>query len=116
VTLETIMIGAKGFRAREATANYKRRVRRLVSDEVRASRFANLHGMVETKAVAPAKPEVTEETKVEQVAEQNEAGADEDAGQTGGDAEGSADEADAEGDADRTAKIASKKKAGKAKK
>jgi hypothetical protein len=110
VTLETIMIGAKGFRAREATAHYKRRVRRLVSEEVRAARFANLHGIVETKAVgsaAPAKPEVTEETKVEQVAEQTEAGADADAGETEGDAEGSADEA---------SKTASKKKAGKAKK
>jgi predicted regulator of Ras-like GTPase activity (Roadblock/LC7/MglB family) len=38
------MIGTKGFRAREAAANYKRRERRLVSDEVRAARFANLHG------------------------------------------------------------------------
>ena len=116
MTLETIMIGAKGFRAREATANYKRRVRRLVSDEVRAARFANLHGMVvETKSVesvAPAKPEVTEETKVEQA----EAGADEAAGETEGDAEGEADEADAEGDADKASKTASKKKAAKAKK
>lgn len=40
------MIGAQGFRAREATANYKRRDRKLVSDEVRAIRFANLHGNV----------------------------------------------------------------------
>lgn len=41
------MIGAQGFRAREAAANYKRRERRLVSDEVRAVRFANLHGNAE---------------------------------------------------------------------
>lgn len=45
MTLETIMIGAKGFRAREAAANYKRRDRRLVSDEVRAARTAALPGV-----------------------------------------------------------------------
>ncbi|MEY9575880.1 flagellar biosynthesis/type III secretory pathway protein FliH [Bradyrhizobium diazoefficiens] len=39
------MIGAKGFRAREAAANYKRRDRRLVSDEVRAARAAQLPGV-----------------------------------------------------------------------
>ncbi|WP_424578978.1 hypothetical protein [Bradyrhizobium sp. USDA 241] len=39
------MIGAKGFRAREAAANYKRRDRRLVSDEVRAVRAAQLPGV-----------------------------------------------------------------------
>jgi hypothetical protein len=46
------MIGTQGFRAREAAANYKRRERRLVSDEVRAVRFANLHGMVAAPSVA----------------------------------------------------------------
>lgn len=45
MTLETIMIGAKGFRAREAAANYKRRDRRLASEEVRAARAAQLPGV-----------------------------------------------------------------------
>lgn len=39
------MIGAKGFRAREAAANYKRRDRRLASEEVRAARAAQLPGV-----------------------------------------------------------------------
>jgi hypothetical protein len=105
------MIGAQGFRAREAAANYKRRIRKLVPDEVRAARFANLHGLViETKAPAapadvPVQPEVaeTEETQVEQEAAEIADAADQ--ADTGSDA--------ADGEAD---KPASKKKAGKAKK
>lgn len=62
---ETIMFGAKGFRAREAAANYKRRERRLVTDEVRAARFAALYG-TETQEVETPKPvPKVEETKVE---------------------------------------------------
>src|SRR5262245_9235164 len=38
------MFGARGFRAREAAANYKRRERRLVSEEVRLARASNLPG------------------------------------------------------------------------
>jgi len=59
VTLEKFMIGAKGFRAREATANYKRRERRLVSDAVRAVRFANLHGNAENLEAAPVEHAAT---------------------------------------------------------
>jgi hypothetical protein len=66
------MIGTQGFRAREAAANYKRRERRLVSDEVRAVRFANLHGNADASeatpvvATAPAQPatEVKPEAQV----------------------------------------------------
>jgi RNA-splicing ligase RtcB len=56
VTPETIMIGTKGFRAREAAANYKRRERRLVSEEIRAVRFANLHGNADEAEVAEVVP------------------------------------------------------------
>jgi hypothetical protein len=63
VTLETIMIGAKGFRAREAAANYKRRQRRLVSDEVRAARAATLPG-VSYHAIA----EVTDDAAAKEAA------------------------------------------------
>ncbi|SDK40656.1 hypothetical protein [Bradyrhizobium ottawaense] len=38
------MNGAKGFRAREAAANYRYRDRRLVSNDVRAARAATLPG------------------------------------------------------------------------
>ncbi|WP_316196577.1 hypothetical protein [Bradyrhizobium sp. SZCCHNS3053] len=69
------MFGAQGFRAREAAANYKRRERRLVPDEVRAIRFANLHGNAEAPKVEVAdqvEPEVTAETQVEAQADQTE--------------------------------------------
>jgi len=75
VTLETFMIGAKGFRAREATANYKRRERRLVSDEVRAARFANLFGNdvdadeVEAVVTVETEQDVPSETQAEETAE-----------------------------------------------
>ena len=104
------MIGAQGFRAREATANYKRRDRKLVTDEVRAIRFANLHGNaekseapvdkpeapVETVTPTQPEPETTEETQVEQ--------------------DTADDAADATDEAGDEAKPASKKKAAKAKK
>jgi hypothetical protein len=61
--MEIIMIGTKGFRAREAAANYKRRERRLVSDEVRAARFANLHGNAEPAEETEVKPAQTESVK-----------------------------------------------------
>jgi hypothetical protein len=62
--MEIIMIGTKGFRAREAAANYKRRERRLVSDEVRAARFANLHGNAEpAEEVKPAQTESVKEAE-----------------------------------------------------
>ena len=95
------MIGAQGFRARAATANYKRRVRKLVPDEVRAARFANLHGLVvETPAPAQPEPEVTDETKVDEVVEQvgeaTEAAEDNSAEGSGSEgAEHTADETDA---------------------
>ncbi|MGJ4953035.1 hypothetical protein [Bradyrhizobium sp. HKCCYLS20291] len=38
------MMGTTGFRAREAAANIRLRKQRIVSPEVRAARFANLHG------------------------------------------------------------------------
>ena len=63
MTLERIMIGTRGFRAREAAANYKRRERRLVSDDVRAVRFANLHGNADASEVTPV--EATEPVKPE---------------------------------------------------
>lgn len=55
------MQGTKGFRARVAAANYKRRDRRLVSEEVRALRAAHLpgtsfHGNAEDAAAAAIKP------------------------------------------------------------
>jgi hypothetical protein len=63
------MIGTQGFRAREAAANYKRRERRLVSDEVRAVRFANLHGMAAAASVADdAKIAVAETVLIEKPA------------------------------------------------
>jgi hypothetical protein len=95
------MIGAKGFRAREAAANYKRRQRRLVSDDVRLARFANLHGIADESkapvAAAPVEPvepvqpetEVTAETQVEQVDEATSA----DAGDEAAEAEVASDQA-----------------------
>jgi hypothetical protein len=49
------MIGSQGFRAREAAANYKRRQRKLVTDDVRAARFANLPGNEGIAAAAAEK-------------------------------------------------------------
>ncbi|WP_029083413.1 hypothetical protein [Bradyrhizobium sp. th.b2] len=102
------MFGAKGFRAREATANYKRRTRRLVTDEVRAIRFANLHGNAEPKApaapvVEPVEPtapaaEVTDETNVEQVAEDAETSTAETAADQSDQDQTEGDEADGTGD------------------
>jgi hypothetical protein len=69
VTLETIMIGAKGFRAREAAANYKRRDRRLVSDEVRAARTAALPG-VSFHGIAEATDEVAVKAAAEAAAKE----------------------------------------------
>lgn len=132
------MIGTKGFRAREAAANYKRRDRRLVSEEVRAIRAAKLpgtsfHGVAETSE-APVKPATqvqpeqevkTAETQVEQTAEGDNA-ADETDGEEAGDETdaGEADEGEEAGEtaqegganvaADKPAKP--KKKAAKAKK
>jgi hypothetical protein len=57
------MIGTRGFRAREAAANYKRRERRLVSDDVRAIRFSNLHGNADASEVTPV--EATEPVEPE---------------------------------------------------
>ncbi|WFU52308.1 hypothetical protein QA639_21620 [Bradyrhizobium pachyrhizi] len=105
------MLGAKGFRTREATANYKRRIRKLVTDEVRAARFANLHGNADesTEPDAPVEsvePETAPEAIEEQVAET----ADE-----AGDEAGDEGEADSEETAETDGKPAApKKKAGKA--
>lgn len=115
------MIGAKGFRAREATANYKRRIRKLASDEVRAARFANLHGNAEpTPAVEPeaVEPAAEVEVTVETQPEQTEAPADE-AADEAGDEDAAADEEAGEGEAEEPAadgETAPKKKAAKAKK
>lgn len=133
MTLETFMIGAKGFRAREATANYKRRERRLVSDEVRAARFANLFGNdvddadeVEAVVAVETEQDVPSETQAEETAESTKEadareGADRDASADAAAAEAAAAEK-AAGEkaggekpaADKPAKPASKKKASKA--
>ena len=129
MTLETIMIGTKGFRTREAAANYRNRNRRLVSEEVRAARFANLHGYVGQPAEQPVKADVettaepteqTEQALVEQTqaeqAEQSEGDvADADnAGDEAGNAEGDGEgEGDSEGDANASDQAAPKKKAPK---
>jgi hypothetical protein len=54
------MNGTKGFRTREAAAFRKNRSHRLTSEEVRAARFANLHGNAEAPVVAaePVEPVV----------------------------------------------------------
>ncbi|WP_316207400.1 hypothetical protein [Bradyrhizobium sp. SZCCHNR3118] len=52
------MIGAKGFRAREAVANYKRRVRKLVPDDVRAARAALMHGEAVATKPAPSAADI----------------------------------------------------------
>lgn len=100
------MLGAKGFRTREATANYKRRIRKLVPDEVRAARFANLHGNDEPEletVESEAEVEVTAETQPEQTeAQADEAGenADEAADEAGDEGEGDSEETpDTEGKA-----------------
>jgi hypothetical protein len=104
------MIGAKGFRAREAAANYKRRVHRLVPDEIRAARFANMHGHVaETNEPAEPVEPVKVETEVTADTQVGEAGAAdvvtsegeaEGGEENGSDAEGSS-EGSAEADADK---------------
>ncbi|BBB99784.1 MULTISPECIES: hypothetical protein [Bradyrhizobium] len=105
------MLGAKGFRTREATANYKRRIRKLVPDEVRAARFANLHGNDEPE-LETVEPEAEVEVTAETQPEQTEAQADEAADEAGDEGEGDSEETpDTEGKA-----ATPKKKASKAKK
>jgi hypothetical protein len=128
------MFGSKGFRAKEATANYKRRIRKLQTDEVRAVRFANLHGnaepapAAEPEAVEPAaEVEVTLDAQPEQTeapADEVSDAADEAADEAGdedseaaGDEEGNEDATEGEADAaPAEGETAQKKKAGKAKK
>ncbi|UPT95394.1 hypothetical protein J4G48_0040270 [Bradyrhizobium barranii subsp. apii] len=120
------MIGAKGFRAREATANYKRRDRRLVSDEVRAARFAILFGNDvgddedEVETVVAVEAEQDEKPAETQAEETTEGTKEVDAGE-GADGDAAAAEADAaekaageKPAAAKPGKPASKKKANKA--
>lgn len=116
------MNGTKGFRTREAAANHRNRNRRLVSEDVRLARFANLHGNDEAPAepVAPVEPEIEvtpAEAPAVDEAEQAETPADEASAEADaegeGDPEADADESEPQGSADKAAR---KKKAGKAKK
>jgi hypothetical protein len=111
------MIGAKGFRAREAAANYKRRDRRLVSDEVRAARTAQLpgvsfHGSAEVtddlaaKAAAEAAAKEAAEAAEKAAAEAAEKEAADTTEQAGDDA---GDQAGEEAAADKPAKTRKKK-------
>jgi hypothetical protein len=120
------MIGAKGFRAREATANYKRRNRKLQTDEVRAARYANLHGNADESApaaapvepvepAAPVQPEAEVKTETPAEGQQTEPTGEAEGADTAGDEGDVADEGAPEGDAN-TADKSTKKKAGKAKK
>ncbi|MCW2078011.1 UNVERIFIED_ORG: hypothetical protein M2193_000186 [Bradyrhizobium japonicum] len=109
------MLGAKGFRTREATANYKRRVRKLVPDDVRAARFANLHGNDEPE-LETVEPEAEVEVTAETQPEQTEAPADEasEAADEAGDESGDEGEGDSEAAPETDGKPATpKKKSGK---
>ncbi|MCA1379396.1 hypothetical protein I6F34_00980 [Bradyrhizobium sp. BRP05] len=111
------MQGAKGFRAREAAANYKRRDRRLVSEEVRAIRAANLsgvsfHGEIDeeaVKAAAEAAEKAAAEAAEKEAAEKEAAEANEQTGEDEG--EQAADEAGEAEQAEQTADAAPNKPA-----
>ncbi|GAA0005341.1 hypothetical protein [Bradyrhizobium elkanii] len=111
------MLGAKGFRTREATANYKRRIRKLVTDEVRAARFANLHGNAEAspEPVAPVEPvePAATETAPEAVEEQGaETNTEDNSADETGDEAGDEGEGDSEETPDTEGKPATPKKKG----
>ena len=111
------MLGAKGFRTRKATANYKRRIRKLVTDEVRAARFANLHGNAEAspEPVAPVEPvePAATETAPEAVEEQGaETNTEDNSADETGDEAGDEGEGDSEETPDTEGKPATPKKKG----